>query len=380
MSGYVDTAPRHSSISCIIDKDGDCQLDGMDAFHLLVTEEPGLVSELNARIIAIMGDIRANSTKTLELNADFLSEKLDGLRIIGVTALQLLGEFFRSYWEDFQDQSDLNLVMHSSSFSLLWEYLYFGPSDGPVDISRFLGARHRIVRRMVETKPVWQNDSLASFLFNMNRDLKYAVEEKSILDSLCQEHLLFETLEEAIDRQPEPLQQKEFWRRVIYAWTGDEYDIIHLACHLYPQANSLQSYLKITVDEEHVKLPLENLLAASRDNRFHCKPLVFLNACKTVDSAQLLKYTGFPRTLMRMGASAVLCTTCDIPDLFAKEFARVFYEKLFTLDLIHRRSPTLGEALLAARRYFLETYNNPLGFAYVLYSHDDDLSMNWEVL
>lgn len=330
MSGYVSTAPRHSSISCIIDKDGVCQLDGMDAFRLPGSADSGLVSELNARIITIMGDIRANSTKTLRLEADFLSENLDKLRITGGAALQLLGELFRSYWGDFQDQSDLNLVMHSSSFSLLWEYLYFGPSDGPVDVSRFLGARHRIVRRMVETKPVGQNEPLASFLFNMNGDLRYANEEKSILDSLCQKHLLFETLEEAIDRQSEQLQQKEFWRRVIYAWTGDEYDIIHLACHLYPQANSLQSYLKITVDKEHVKLPLENLLAASQDNRFHCKPLVFLNACKTVDSAQLLKYTGFPRTLMKMGASAVLCTTCDIPDLFAKEFARVSTKNCLT--------------------------------------------------
>lgn len=62
------------------------------------------------------------------------------------------------------------------------------------------------------------------------------------------------------------------------------------------------------------------------------------------------------------GAAAVIATACPVPDTFAAEEAKVFYEYFL------RGQMTIGEALCATRWYFLKEFNNPLGLAYGLYS------------
>ena len=76
------------------------------------------------------------------------------------------------------------------------------------------------------------------------------------------------------------------------------------------------------------------------------------------------------------GAAAVIATVCPVPDLFAAEFAKVFYT--FFLRGQEETDPetgrkrlrtlTIGEALHATRWHFLRQHNNPLGLAYGLYS------------
>jgi hypothetical protein len=80
----------------------------------------------------------------------------------------------------------------------------------------------------------------------------------------------------------------------------------------------------------------------------------------------------FPRIFLKLGATAVIATACDVPDRFAAEFANKFYEFFFAPD----EPITASEALRLARRYFLEHYRNPLGLAYGLYAHEN-LTISW---
>ena len=64
----------------------------------------------------------------------------------------------------------------------------------------------------------------------------------------------------------------------------------------------------------------------------------------------------------------MVATLCPVPDLFAHEFAREFYGRLFQAGGAASRPRFLAEVLLATRRHFLKEYNNPLGLAYVLYA------------
>ncbi len=92
--------------------------------------------------------------------------------------------------------------------------------------------------------------------------------------------------------------------------------------------------------------------------------LVFLNACGTGRRGDGYEPPGQPDLwITYRGALAVVVTLCPVPDAFAAAFARKFYETLFG------GTPNVAEAFLAARRYFMEAHNNPLGLAYVLYAH-----------
>ena len=53
-----------------------------------------------------------------------------------------------------------------------------------------------------------------------------------------------------------------------------------------------------------------------------------------------------------------------MPDDFAAEFSRVFYE-----NLIH--GSTMGKSMLTARWELLKTYRNPLGLMYALFAEPE---------
>jgi hypothetical protein len=102
---------------------------------------------------------------------------------------------------------------------------------------------------------------------------------------------------------------------------------------------------------------------------------VFLNACSTSKQSASYEPPGFPNQWIHgQGALAVMATLCPVPDYFAHTFARKFYDVL--LGALAKpdapgsaRNRYVAEALLQTRRYFMETYNNPLGLAYVLYAY-----------
>jgi hypothetical protein len=102
-------------------------------------------------------------------------------------------------------------------------------------------------------------------------------------------------------------------------------------------------------------------------------PLVFLNACRSVQTAQPFQPPPFATSWINdRGALAVVSAVCPVPDYFAHAFALKYYDYLFgDAAATFGGTPVKGSlagALLATRRYFMEVHNNPLGLAYILYA------------
>jgi hypothetical protein len=93
------------------------------------------------------------------------------------------------------------------------------------------------------------------------------------------------------------------------------------------------------------------------------RPLVFLNACDSANMSPRF-YDGFVPFFLSRGARGVVGTEVKTPALFAVEWAQAVIDRLLDGDAI-------GEAMLRARRQFLEAHRNPLGLLYAMYCDAD---------
>lgn len=368
----VETVAAAPPLECMIMDDRMCVLGGSAPFQIEANLDT--VRESNSNIVQILEQVSSKSKLNLTLKETALQTTLKELREWGLAAYVHLGDQFGELWQNFGGVAlDQNLVVTGDTFPLLWECVYTGPSSGAADAQRFWGLRHRITRRLPGL--LQRLDGYyppVGFLFNQHRNLKHVRDELAHLRQLCEEQFAFDVMDDRLDAHKPEMVVDDIFDRVLAVWTGDDYDFVHVASHLrqvgkepHGQAatNSLIEISCVTIPTL-IQLPLHRFVAAAYDRRFRRRPLVFLNACKTLGNELLLGSAGFPKALMKLGASAVIATVCTVPDLFAMEFAKVFYGLLFT-----HRSP--GEALLEARRYFIEKHNNPLGLAYVLYTRED---------
>jgi hypothetical protein len=110
---------------------------------------------------------------------------------------------------------------------------------------------------------------------------------------------------------------------------------------------------------------LEDLqFQAPTDLQLEGNPLVFVNACESAELSPLF-YGGFMPYFVEKGARGMIGTECQVPALFAAEWARRF----FTRFLFDERP--IGELFLELRREFFIQHNNPLGLVYALYCDGD---------
>ena len=73
----------------------------------------------------------------------------------------------------------------------------------------------------------------------------------------------------------------------------------------------------------------------------------------------------FVKSFLEYGARGVIATECAVPDTFAADFSRKFYE-----HFLEKKQP-LGESLLATRQHFLRKEKNPSGLLYSMYAPPD---------
>lgn len=160
------------------------------------------------------------------------------------------------------------------------------------------------------------------------------------------------------------------------------HNMLHFACHCRPCSTDSDALLVSLLKEEGIDInprviELETNTFTDVDGRFQRQPLVFLNACQSVGGSDEWRKTfNLPSAFIERGAAAIIATACPVPDIFAAAFATVFYEFFLYGQKVADpetgkttyRLMTIGEALRAARWYFLKEHNNPLGLAYGLYS------------
>jgi hypothetical protein len=347
----------------------------------------GSVREHNYNMLEVLARIRreVQKTGTVELTPAFHKTVMGDLRRIGLSAYTSLGDGLFGKLDGLEEKAaapGLALTIKSDTFPLLWEMLYTGPSRGVVQMERFWGFRHRISRfqlgaNVSEEEEIYPD---SDFLFCHNHQLGHWRAERDVVRQLVSSHFRFRLLDEVISRPGEAGLSGGWGERFIDVLALPELGMLHLACHCLPcpgKSGALSSELVISWQSSSIRVKLLELQAARRDFGFSLQPLVFLNACKTMTNPDLLiQGDSFPGSFLRFGASGVIATACDVPDQFAAAFSAKFYENL--LVNVAGRSPTVSEALLKTRQFFIRPpYYNPLGLAYGLYARND-LHIEWE--
>jgi hypothetical protein len=159
--------------------------------------------------------------------------------------------------------------------------------------------------------------------------------------------------------------------------TDADFDLLHFACHsASSDAVASRAELLMMVGGEPLVLDVGAMMADLRIKITSASmpgPLVFLNACRSVQTAQPFQPPPFATSWINdRGALAVVSAVCPVPDFFAHAFALKYYDYLFgDAAATFGGTPVKGSlagALLATRRYFMEVHKNPLGLAYILYA------------
>ena len=374
------------------------------------------LTELTKQVLDIFADIESvvnnqvselKSTKNpdfkqaVRLDKDYCQARL---RELAARGLEVYRDFFNK--KEARDLLNSRLAFDSDAsmrpaptfVSTLtpfpWEVLYQGDDEERPEAEMFWGCRYAVGRILNE------------------RDVaQYVMEQGGHSNTLmCLHHKLigaYTTEWEAIQRAIKSTDQAsvrllgptDLIRRdgkgLLDHLDRAGYNILHFACH-GRQCDAVHDELEISLllqsDLEHIGDPdfepptitLQTRTFTMQEGAFSPPPLVFLNACQSAGGADRLRNRyNLPLKFLGRGAAAIVATACAVPDVFAAEFARVFYGYFLhgiesqvqsgavegvAVEKPKRRVTVLGEALRLSRCYFLEKYNNPLGLAYGLYT------------
>lgn len=374
-------------------------------------------------------DWEARLEETLFLEEDTADDRLPKLVELGAgLRSDLSGEFVQALKNrgfpaaEAPEEPALTFIQEENEAPVFWDMLYEGSEADPVDWTRFWGLRAPITHWVVDADRINEirlcRDT--GIFLATHESLRFAGREVNLLAGQLNLDVRRRSLAEAFREQVRaglrdgglvaPDEEAAWWEaRGASGWLGHFFeryepnaakrrtrsdnwkksalvaickeafaaDLIHFACHAAGADAQYLSRLDLKIDGEPVSLSVSlmaNDLSRGEIAYADRGPLVFLNACSTGDPRGANDPPGLPdKWINDRGALAVIATLCDVPDYFAYAFAKKFYEIL--LAAVARpdqpgsaRNQYVAEALLATRRYFMETYHNPLGLAYVLYA------------
>ena len=320
----------------------------------------------------------------------------------------------RDFLVDGHDDPPLTFEEHDSIPHILWDLMYEGGTVGDVRWESFWGFRVPIAHWVLtdRTKRVALRRSVFG---GIHQDLPFAIREiESVAERLnrigpchsvvdyfkrfVRECLVAANLTEA-EADAWLTEHGDDWlEEYLYSGAGkpddadqwkqdkivemlrstdNDVDLLHFACHSEPSAGlASRTELKMKVGGEVLAFDVGSMMANLRRKITSVSdpgPLVFLNACRSVEGNQPFQPPPFATSWINdRGALAVVSAVCPIPDYFAHAFALKYYDFLFgNAEATFAGRPVKGSlagALLATRRYFMETHRNPLGLGYVLYA------------
>ncbi|MEC4815574.1 MAG: CHAT domain-containing protein [Scytonema sp. PMC 1069.18] len=318
-----------------------------------------------------------NQAKSIKLDAEICQKEMKELAKWGLAA-------YRRFFEDERSRQIIEgrckmmgsetpaPTFISERVLFPWEVLYAGDNYQEANPAMFWGLRYTPARILTPEKDI----------------SRFLAERTTPLDMMfCLHHRLREA------HQNEWLQIQKLIRTLqnsrcsllsaIGKLTGIEsgenlldylieanHNILHFACHCLSEQLEVDTLLFSMLKDEGqegeplvIQLGTIAFILVKEDKQFQCQPLVFLNACQSAGGTDALRKTfNLPQMFIKRGAEAVIATACPVSDRFAAAFAQQFYTYFI------QKQMTIGQALQATRKYFIEEYNNPLGLAYGLYS------------
>ncbi|MGK7877025.1 MAG: CHAT domain-containing protein [Xenococcaceae cyanobacterium] len=253
----------------------------------------------------------------------------------------------------------VSIQVVSEDFFLPWELIYPATLDEPFSCYHFWGMNHLISRLII------QNACPGAFVspeISFNNCPKLGMLTYSGLAGVAKKELKFfqelkkkKQLTLFLLRSLDPDNWQEEFREFKSFWENS-LNLAHFACHAaYKSDSPSLSYILLS---QEFSITLEDMDAYKIEMDGH--PLIIMNACET-GNLNPLYTSNFAAAFLKYGARGVVATECAVPDAFAADFAEQLYAHLLAGN-------PLGESLLAARRYFLQKYNNPSGLLYSMYA------------
>ena len=265
------------------------------------------------------------------------------------------------------EKQQLKIQIVSQQFLLPWGLLYLAPRFDPdqIEPERFLGFKH-----IIEHLPLQPSMQVLDSIINSKPKLTVSLN----LDREIDRDTGHKLTEEQLDYWGKQAQQwsadvlvRETAASVVEALADAENadQLIYFYCHaaakdLNEVGGPDASCFKfpggaLTLKDLKLRAPTRTPLTGA--------PLVFINACESAEMSPLF-YDGFVPYFMSKGARGVVGTECEIPALFARQWATSFFDRFLS-------GRPLGEIFLELRREFLFKHNNPLGLLYAVYCDGD---------
>lgn len=263
-------------------------------------------------------------------------------------------------------QSQLKLQIVSQNFFLPWGMIYLGSDIRHPEAELFLGMRHIVEHLPLQISPPVYDPkirSLPRLSLSLNVDL--SIDQSMGADFVRRQldfwkpananeivNVVYRTKEEEwrqAMQQPAPEQFIYFFGHAI---TPDASDPAG------PDAASLSF-------GGDTRVTLRDLRLIDRMNdHFPGAPLVFINACESAELSPWF-YSGFMPYFSSKGARGMIGTECEVPAVFAAEWAHRFFNRFFF------QGEPIGRSFLELRREFYQRHNNILGLLYALYCDGD---------
>lgn len=245
----------------------------------------------------------------------------------------------------------------AKDFFIPWELLCDSPPDASASISYYWGMNHIISRTIIQDP---RPGALVSPVMTSKRPKVGLIASDRLPFVEKQEIPALKHLHQKRRIALVPLRELSMAERIselaaLGQFLGQEFHIVHLACHAYEQEPIERSYLFITKD---FPITMIDFVVGSYILTYH--PLVILNACLT-SVVNPLYTSSWAEKFWEYGARGVLATDFRVPDWFAASFSQALYQELLS-------GVPIGEALLTLRRQFWNSERNPMGLAYALYA------------
>jgi hypothetical protein len=324
--------------------------------------------------VAVTPDYRDKGLRTLAeagfkmYRAIFFPEAA-GLEDAVVQRLNSLGE---SFYQLVRGGQTLKIQIFSQHFMLPWGLLYVAkPEEFNLDAVNpkwFLGLSH-----IIEHIPLWETLQMQSTNtvidsrdgLNVSLNVNQAIDAQMKVPLVAPQVTYWQEKEQGGHIK---LIKRENGLTLLKAMsntqeTADE--LVYFYCHVIsadlteggPDRSNLvfAPNDKLTLGALKQNAPYTRLLPG--------EPLVFINACESAELSPLF-YDGFVPYFLAKGARGVIGTECEIPAIFAREWAKLFFERFLAGE-------ELGRVVLDLRNEFLEQNNNILGLIYALYVDAD---------
>jgi len=349
--------------------------------HITPHEIANMIDTMHKKLNKII-NIKINGNKAVYQSEISIPEEVNGkaLKYLAEAGFLLYRRLFFSQSADAQvnrigndlrkmtQGKKLKIVIVSDRFLFPWDILYTTErwDDKNINPEMFLGFKH-----IIEHIPMQQERRVTGLTIESRGGLNVCLNVDDNIDqemgvtlvkdqlNYWKKHEYNNIIKVTVNKTREGvlnfLTNTSFFAQILYFYC-------HAGSKSPTESNEFNdSYLKFS-DSECLKLKDLELYAPLQQS-LPGIPLVFINACESAKLSPLF-YEGFLPYFMSKGARGIIGTECEVPALFAAEWAKRFFNKFLS-------GTPLGQTFLELRQEFLNEHNNLLGLLYTLYCDGD---------